>query len=61
MSTCISAKKLLTVKQVADRVSISVLTVYKWAESSKLPSIKIGYLLRFDPERIEQFISKEAA
>jgi len=58
MSTCISAKKLLTVKQVADRLSISVHTANKWAESGRLLAIKLGYTLRFDPERIEQFIAK---
>jgi len=60
MSTCISAKKLLTVKQVADRLSISVHTAYKWAESGRLPSFKLDYILRFDPERIEKFIAKGA-
>jgi excisionase family DNA binding protein len=61
MSVCLTTKKLLTAKQVADSLSISVHTAYKWAENGKLPSIKIGYLLRFDPERIEQFIRKGAA
>ncbi len=54
-------KNLLTVKHVSEMLSISVHTVYKWAENGKLPSIKIGYLLRFDPDRIEAFIAKGAA
>jgi excisionase family DNA binding protein len=58
VSTCTSAKKLLTVKQVADRLSISVHTVYKWAESGRLPAVKLGYMLRFDPDRIEKFITR---
>jgi len=58
VSVCTTTKKLLTVKQVADRLSISVHTVYKWAEVGKLPKVKLGYVLRFDPERIEQLISE---
>jgi excisionase family DNA binding protein len=51
-------KNLLTVKQVSEMLSISVHTAYKWAESGRLPAIKLGYTLRFDPERIEKFIAK---
>jgi excisionase family DNA binding protein len=61
VSTSISLRKLITAKQVADCLSISVHTVYKWAESGKLPSVKIGYLLRFDPDRIEKFIANGEA
>lgn len=50
-------KRLLNVKQVSEMLSISVHTVYKWAENGRLPAIKLGYTLRFDPERIEKFIT----
>jgi excisionase family DNA binding protein len=51
-------KNLLTVKEVSEILSISVHTAYKWAESGKLPAVKLGYMLRFDPDRIEKFIAK---
>jgi excisionase family DNA binding protein len=38
-------------------LQISVHTVYKWVESGKLPVVKLGYNLRFDPDRIEKFIA----
>lgn len=40
MSVCTTTKKLLTVKQLADRLSISTHTVYKWAEAGKHAAIK---------------------
>jgi excisionase family DNA binding protein len=49
-------KQLLTPKKVAERYDVSVKTIYKWAESGRLPSIKLGYLLRFDPDAVEAFI-----
>jgi excisionase family DNA binding protein len=51
-------KNLLTIKQVSEILNISVHTAYKWSASGKLPNIKLGYSLRFDPERIEKFIAK---
>jgi excisionase family DNA binding protein len=47
----------LTVKQVAALLQISHHTAYKWAESGRLPSVKLGYILRFDPDQIEKFIA----
>jgi excisionase family DNA binding protein len=38
-------------------LQISVHTAYKWAESGRLPAVKLGYTLRFDPDRIEKFIA----
>ena len=51
-------KNLLNIKQVAALLQISLHTAYKWAESGRLPAVKLGYMLRFDPERIEKFIAK---
>ncbi|MGB2589011.1 MAG: helix-turn-helix domain-containing protein [Candidatus Acidiferrum sp.] len=51
-------KNLLTIKQVSEMLSISVHTAYKWAATGRLPVIKLGYSLRFDPERIEKFIAE---
>jgi excisionase family DNA binding protein len=50
-------KNLLTVKQVSEMLGISIHTAYKWAKSGRLPTVKLGYLLRFDPDRIEKFIA----
>jgi excisionase family DNA binding protein len=52
------ARKFLTVKDVAEMLSISVQTAYKWARCGRLPAVKLGYLLRFDPDAIERLIER---
>lgn len=49
-------KNLLKIKEVAELLQISVHTAYKWVESGRLPAVKLGYSLRFDPDRIDKFI-----
>jgi excisionase family DNA binding protein len=55
--TAMARKNLLKIKQVAEMLQISVHTAYKWAESGRLPAVKLGYNLRFDADRIEKFIA----
>jgi excisionase family DNA binding protein len=55
--TAMARKNLLKIKQVAEMLQISVHTAYKWVESGRLPAVKLGYNLRFDPDRIEKFIA----
>jgi len=49
-------KQLMTPKQVAERFNVTVKTIYKWAESKTLPSVKLGYLLRFEQDAVESFV-----
>lgn len=51
-------KILMTVKQVAEMLCIAEQTCYKWARSGRLPAIKVGYLLRFDPAAIERWLEQ---
>lgn len=46
--------RLLTVRQVADRLGVSTDTVYQWSYLGKLPKIKLGFRLRFDSEVIDR-------
>lgn len=43
-------EKLMTVKEVADKLSVSQNTVYRMAERRELPSVKIGKAVRFKPK-----------
>ncbi len=49
-------KSFLTVKEVAQCLSIKVKTVYSWAEQGKLPSYKVCGALRFCKADIETFV-----
>lgn len=63
MTTCEKhiTNNLLTVRQAATRFSVSRQTVLKWAGSGELKCLKIGSVLRFTPEGIEQFIAENEA
>lgn len=52
------AGKLLTVKEVAARLTISESSVYRLLKAGDLPSIKIGGALRFDEQDVEAYIER---
>jgi excisionase family DNA binding protein len=52
-------EKLLTPKQLSDLLQIKLSTVYKWAHYEYVPYIKIGSLLRFKKEKIEEWLRKK--
>jgi excisionase family DNA binding protein len=55
-------KRLLDIDQIVDRLNISKNTVYSWVYQKKIPYIKLGRNVRFDPEKIERWLkSKEVA
>ena len=51
-------EQLLTVKDVADFLSISVRTVWRWTAENKIPQpIKLGYnVVRWKASEIQQLI-----
>ena len=50
-------KKLLTVKNVADLLSVSPKTLYQWAEYGSIPCFKLNGSLRFDEEKITEWVN----
>ena len=48
--------KLLTVPQVADRLSVSKKTVYRLARRGEIPVVRIGSAIRFDADMLQRFI-----
>jgi excisionase family DNA binding protein len=51
-------EKLLTAKEVADRLSISRVTLWRLARDGKIEAHRIGKQLRFDREEVEAFIKR---
>lgn len=51
-------KRLLTPKDVAELLQISVRTLERWVAEGKLPAIRLGRLIRFDPDDIRKFIDE---
>jgi len=49
-------KLLIDVKQLSESTGLSVFTLYSWINQKKIPYVKVGRLVRFDPRRIEKWI-----
>jgi excisionase family DNA binding protein len=49
---------LLTIKQTAERLQIKRSTLYSWAAQGTIPHLKLGRLLRFDPDEIDAWLQQ---
>ncbi len=47
---------MLTVDEVAKRLNVHRITVYKWCYSGQLKSLKFGGVRRIEEEALENFI-----
>ncbi len=50
-------KKLLSAKEVAEILGVEISTIYDWVYKKKIEHIKIGKLLRFNPETLQNYIN----
>jgi len=50
--------ELYTIREVAEKLKISVSSVYRYVENGNFPHRKIGSNIRFTRENIETFLSK---
>lgn len=51
-------EKLLTPQQVAEMLGVKLTTIYKWSHLEQIPHIKVGRLLRFRSEMIENWLTE---
>jgi excisionase family DNA binding protein len=49
---------MLTSKQVAERCSVSVMTVSRWVRDGRIPALRFGKTIRFRPEDVDAFIEQ---
>ena len=47
---------LLTIREAAEYLAVSVSTLYGWVWQRRIPFIKMGRALRFDPHDLAAFI-----
>ncbi|MCZ6799423.1 MAG: helix-turn-helix domain-containing protein [Nitrospirae bacterium] len=52
-------KHLLTIQQAAQITGVSITTLYKWVSHRKIPYIKMGRLVKFDPSKLEEWIKQQ--
>ena len=51
-------EKLLTVKQLANELSVTTRTVYNWINDG-MPSVKVGYHNRFDIDVVMKWFEEQ--
>jgi excisionase family DNA binding protein len=50
---------VMTIKQVADYLQLNVTTVYKLAQTKRIPAVKIGRVWRFHKDRIDKWLADD--
>lgn len=50
--------KLLNAREVAQILGIKLSTVYDWVHRKKIDTVKVGSLVRFRPQAIEDYIRR---
>lgn len=48
--------RFYTVKTLADKLAVQPLTVYRLIKQGKIPAVKIGRSIRFDPDAVDAFL-----
>jgi len=48
--------KFYTVKELAARLALTPMTIYRLTKQGRLPATKIGGVIRFDPQAIDAFL-----
>ena len=54
-----SLSRLLTIQEAAQYTGVSATTLYKWVSQRKIPQIKIGRLVKFDPVKLDEWIKQQ--
>jgi excisionase family DNA binding protein len=51
-------KDFYTAKDLADKLSVNIMTIYRYIKAGKLRAYKIGKEFRFDKEEFQNFLNK---
>lgn len=51
-------KRLLTVQEVSQYTGLSVHSLYKMVSQRRIPFVKLGGALRFNPDQLDEWIAK---
>lgn len=52
------SRQLMDVQQLAELWRVPKSTLYNWVSLGRLPYVKLGRSLRFDPQELEEFLSR---
>jgi excisionase family DNA binding protein len=51
-----ATRKILTISEVAELLKVHPITVYRLIKQRKLPAFRIGRVLRFDADQLEDWL-----
>ena len=51
--------ELFTIREVAEKLKISISSMYRYVENGSFPHIKLGTNIRFTHEQISDFLAKK--
>ncbi len=50
--------KLLTPDEVASMLQVEKSTIYAWTHTKQIPYLKVGRLVRFEPQTIQEWLTE---
>lgn len=50
--------QLLTIKQLSEKLSVPVSTLYQWVNEQKIPVVRLPNGLRFDEKKIQSWVDE---
>lgn len=50
--------QLLTIKQLSEKLSVPVSTLYQWVNEQKIPVVRLPNGLRFDEKKIQIWVDE---
>ena len=53
-----SDQALIDIEHVSEHLGVKVNTVYSWVNQRKIPYVKVGRLIKFDLQDINQWIAE---
>ena len=54
------SRKLLNIEELSEHLGITVNTAYSWVSQKKVPYIKVGRLVRFDMDKINEWVEQNS-
>ena len=51
-------ERLFTVKELSDIINVRESTIYAWVSQERIPHIKLGKKVLFDPSEIEKWVKE---
>ena len=49
-------RRLISIQETSDYTGVPVNTLYKWVGQRKIPHVKMGRLVKFDPVKLDEWI-----